>query len=157
MKQKNQVSILVADDDVEDCQMIKEALQESRLINQLHFVHNGEELMQYLNHQGKFNDRNKYPRPGIILLDLNMPKMDGREALIKIKSNPKLRSIPVIVLTTSSAEEDIERVYNVGVNSFITKPVEFNSLVQILKDIGHYWFEIVELPENLEKDSNECK
>lgn len=157
MRQKKLVPILVADDDVEDCQMIKEALRESRLVNQLHFVHNGEELMQYLNHQGKFSDRNEYPLPGLILLDLNMPKMDGREALIEIKGNPKLRSIPVIVLTTSRAEEDIERVYNVGVNSFITKPIEFNSLVQIMRDLGRYWFEIVELPENCEKDLNERK
>lgn len=153
MKLKSQVPILIADDDMDDCQMIREALQESRLLNELHFVTNGEELMDYLHHKGKFEDRSKHPLPGFILLDLNMPKKDGREALKEIKSDPKLRQIPVVVLTTSQAEEDVFRTYNLGVNSFITKPVAFNSLVQIMKDLGRYWFEIVELPENHEKTS----
>ena len=151
MKVRNQVPILVADDDPDDCQMIREALQESRLLNELHFVGNGEELMNYLNHQGHFEDQSKHPLPGLILLDLNMPKKDGREALKEIKSDPKLRQIPVVVLTTSKAEEDIFRTYNLGVNSYITKPVAFNSLVQIMRDLGRYWFEIVELPENGDK------
>lgn len=148
MKPKNRVPILIADDDMDDCQMIKEALIESRLLNDLHFVNDGEELMDYLEHRGKFEDHKKYPTPGIILLDLNMPKKDGREALKEIKSNPNLRQIPVIVLTTSKAEEDIFRTYNLGVNSFITKPVAFESLVQIMKELGRYWFEIVELPDS---------
>ena len=153
MKSKKQVPILIADDDQDDCKMIKEALQESRLLNELHFVSDGEELMNYLMHKGKFEDQVKYPLPGLILLDLNMPKKDGREALKEIKGNPELRQIPVVVLTTSQAEEDIFRTYNSGVNSFITKPVAFNSLVQIMKDLGRYWFEVVELPENHEKES----
>lgn len=140
---KNPVPILIADDDLDDCQMIKEAFQESRLLNELHFVHNGEELMSYLQFKNTQD-----PVPGLILLDLNMPKKDGREALKEIKNNPRLRQIPIVVLTTSQAEEDILRTYNLGVNSFITKPVAFSSLVQIMKDLGHYWFEIVELPEN---------
>lgn len=146
-KLKNQVPILVADDDLDDCQMIKEALQESRLLNEVHFVHDGEELMDYLNNKGKYSDQTKYPQPGLILLDLNMPKKDGREALKEIKTNSIYRQIPTVVLTTSKAEEDIYRTYNLGVNSFITKPVAFNSLVNIMSDLGRYWFELVELPE----------
>ncbi len=144
---KSQIPILVADDDVDDCEMIKDALKESRLLNELHFVRDGEELMAYLNHRGKYEDKGKYPLPGLILLDLNMPKKDGREALKEIKGNERLRQIPVVVLTTSRAEEDVFRTYNLGVNSFITKPVAFEALVQIMKDLGRYWFEIVELPE----------
>ncbi len=144
---KSQVPILIADDDIDDCQMIREALIESRLLNQLHFVQDGEELMNYLRHEGKFEDRNNFPLPGLILLDLNMPRMDGREALKAIKSDATLRQIPVVVLTTSQAEEDVFRTYNLGVNSFITKPVAFEALVQIMRDLGRYWFEIVELPD----------
>ncbi len=146
IKIKNQVPILIADDDKEDCEMIREAFQESRLLNQLFFVHDGEELMSYLKHEGKYEDRTQYPMPGLILLDLNMPKKDGREAIHEIKSSDELRQIPIVVLTTSQAEEDVFRTYNLGVNSLITKPVDFTSLVQIMKDLGHYWFEIVKLP-----------
>ncbi|OFZ31080.1 MAG: two-component system response regulator [Bdellovibrionales bacterium RIFCSPHIGHO2_01_FULL_40_29] len=143
---KNPVPILVADDDLDDCQMIKEALQESRLLNEIHFVHDGEQLLKYL----QFENLKEFPIPGLILLDLNMPKKDGREALKEIKSNPKLRQIPVVVLTTSKAEEDILRTYNLGVNSFITKPIAFKDLVQTMTDLGRYWFEIVELPDRSE-------
>lgn len=143
---KKQVPILIADDDMDDCEMIRDALKESRLLNELYFVKDGEELMNYLHHQGKYEDRNKYPKPGLILLDLNMPRKDGREALKEIKCDENLRQIPVVVLTTSQAEEDVLRTYNLGVNSFITKPVAFEGLVQIMKDLGQYWFKIVELP-----------
>lgn len=146
---KSQVPILIADDDFDDCQMIKEALEESCLLNDTHFVKDGEELLNYLRHVGKYEDKMKHPLPGLILLDLNMPKKDGREALKEIKSDPNLRRIPVVVLTTSQAEEDIYRTYNLGVNSFITKPIAFEKLVQIMRDLGRYWFEIVELPENV--------
>lgn len=151
MKIKNQVPILIADDDHDDCQMIKEALHESRLLNQLHFVHNGEELMKHLNRMIE----KCHPLPGLILLDLNMPKMDGREALKEIKSHPLLRQIPVVVLTTSKAEEDIFKTYNLGVNSFITKPIAFDSLVQTMRDLGRYWFEIVELPDPNPRSEND--
>ncbi len=144
---KNQVPILVADDDLDDCQMIEDAFRESHLLNQLHFVHDGEDLIQYLHRIGKFEKNSNEPLPGLILLDLNMPKKDGREALKEIKSDSKLRQIPVVVLTTSKAEEDIYRTYDLGVNSYITKPVSFLSLVQVTKDLGRYWFEIVELPD----------
>lgn len=126
--------------------LAKDALEESRLANEVHFVEDGEELMNYLNNKGKYADKEKYSKPGIILLDLNMPKVDGREALKEIKANAHLRSIPIVVLTTSKAEEDILKTYNLGVNSFITKPVSFESLVNVMKTLCKYWFEIVELP-----------
>ena len=144
---KRSVPILIADDDEDDRDMIRDALKESRLLNNLHCVKDGEELLDYLHHRDKFEDQIKNPLPGLILLDLNMPRMDGREALREIKTNPNLRQIPVVVLTTSQAEEDIFRTYELGVNSFITKPVSFESLVKVMKAIGHYWFDIVELPD----------
>ena len=155
--QKNLVPILIADDDIDDCEMIRDALKESRLLNDLYFVKDGEDLMSYLHHQGKYEDREKYPQPGLILLDLNMPRKDGREALKEIKGDEHLRQIPVVILTTSQAEEDIFRTYNLGVNSFITKPVAFENLVQIMRDLGQYWFKIVELPDSNSERKNECK
>ncbi len=143
----SKVPILIADDDNEDCEMIRDALKESRLLNQLFFVKDGEELMDFLNHRGKYEDESKFPVPGLILLDLNMPRKDGRESLREIKEDPKLRQIPVVVLTTSEAEEDVYKTYNLGVNSFVTKPVSFDSLVMVMQNLGKYWFEIVELPK----------
>lgn len=140
------ITILIADDDADDRLMIRDALEENRLANDVKFVENGEELMDYLLRRGKYKSGAQSPRPGLILLDLNMPKMDGREALKEIKNDKNLRGIPVVVLTTSKAEEDIYRTYHLGVNSFITKPVTFDSLVTITRDLGRYWFEIVELP-----------
>jgi len=141
-----QISLLIADDDAEDRMLLKDAFGESRVSNHIHFVENGEELMKYLRREGKYADAHENPRPGLILLDLNMPKKDGREALQEIKSDPELRDIPVVVLTTSKTEEDVVRSYGLGVNSFISKPVTFDSLVTIVRDLGRYWFEIVELP-----------
>jgi len=140
------VTILMADDDEDDCMLAREALAESRLANDLHFVQDGEELMDYLYRRGQFIEHSSSPRPGLILLDLNMPKKDGREALREIKTDPNLRQIPIVVLTTSKSEEDMYRSYDLGANSFITKPVTFSSLVEVMKTIGKYWFEIVELP-----------
>ncbi|WP_347160033.1 response regulator [Pontibacter chitinilyticus] len=147
MSDKRSIVILIADDDAEDRMLVKDALEESRLKNNIHFVENGEELMDYLHHRGKFADKVAYPTPGLILLDLNMPKKDGREALKEIKEDEHLRLIPVVVLTTSKAEEDILRTYDLGVSSFITKPVTFASLVDVMKTLSKYWFEIVELPK----------
>ncbi|MDX2003584.1 MAG: response regulator [Chitinophagales bacterium] len=144
-KQAHPITILMADDDEDDKMLTKEALTENRLANDLHFVQDGEELMDYLKQQGKFSDKNA-PKPDLILLDLNMPRKDGREALREIKSNPEFKRIPVVILTTSKAEEDIIKSYDLGVNSFITKPVTFNDLVRITKTLGDYWFEIVKLP-----------
>jgi CheY-like chemotaxis protein len=146
MNNRRPITILLADDDADDRMMASDALEESRLANDLRCVEDGEELMDYLHRRGKYAPPNNAPRPGLILLDLNMPRKDGREALKEIKAEPELRSIPVIVLTTSKAEEDIYRTYDLGVNSFITKPVNFESLVAVMKALGKYWFEIVELP-----------
>lgn len=140
------INILIAEDDEDDRLLMEEALVENNLLNNFYFVENGEELMDYLYHRGIYQDSQKFPRPNIILLDLNMPKKDGREALKEIKADQNLRSIPIIVLTTSQAEEDILRSYDLGVNSFITKPVTFDLLVNVMKTFTQYWFEIVELP-----------
>ena len=137
--------VLYADDDPEDRMLARDALEEAKSGNELRFVEDGEELLDYLCHRGRFNGRNA-PTPDIILLDLNMPKKDGREALREIKENPRLRHIPVIVLTTSKAEEDILRTYDLGVSSYISKPVHFDGLVEAMKTLQRYWFEIVKLP-----------
>ena len=144
---KRPIIILIADDDAEDRMLVHDALEEARLKNDIHFVENGEELVDYLHNRGRFADKDKFPTPGLILLDLNMPKKDGREALKEIKADPHLRLIPIVVLTTSKAEEDILRTYDLGVSSFITKPVTFTALVDVMRTLSKYWFEIVELPK----------
>lgn len=141
------IIILMADDDADDRMLTKEALEESRVLNELHFVEDGEELMDYLTRRGKYSDMADSPRPGLILLDLNMPKKDGREALKEIKADPDLRRIPIVVMTTSQAEEDVFRSYDFGASSFITKPVTFDRLVELMKALGNYWVEFVELPD----------
>jgi len=140
------ITILLADDDPEDRMLTREALQESRCANKLDTVVDGEELLDYLHRRGKFAILNGVPLPGLILLDLNMPRKDGRTALQEIKSDPRLRRIPIVVLTTSKAEEDIYRSYDLGVNSFISKPVKFEGLVELMKTVSYYWVEIVKLP-----------
>jgi len=145
------ITILMADDDADDRRLTKDALDESRLANDLRFVENGEELLEYLRRKGKYADAEDAPRPGLILLDLNMPRMDGRTALKEIKADPELRQIPITVLTTSKADEDIFRSYDLGVNSYIVKPVTFEALVDILQTLEKYWFEIVELPPNFSR------
>jgi CheY-like chemotaxis protein len=139
------VVILMADDDADDRLLAQDALAECRLANDLHFVENGEELMDYLVRRGKYSKANA-PRPGLILLDLNMPRKDGREALREIRADPELKRIPVVVLTTSKADTDISKIYDLGANSFIAKPVSFDSLVNVMKIIGSYWLDIVQLP-----------
>lgn len=145
MTRNKPIVILMAEDDPDDRLLAKEALEESQLVNQIYFVADGIELLDYLKKRGEYADK-PAPRPGVILLDLNMPRVDGREALERIKTDPDLRSIPVIVLTTSKAEEDILRSYQLGVNGFITKPVSFEGLVSVMGGLGKYWFQIVELP-----------
>lgn len=140
------VVILMADDDADDRAFTKAALDESRIVNDLHFVEDGEMLMDYLHQRGAFAAPVAAPRPSLILLDLNMPKKDGREALAEIKSDAELRRIPIVVLTTSKAEEDVLRSYDLGANSFISKPVTFGGLVAVMRELGRYWFEIVEQP-----------
>jgi CheY-like chemotaxis protein len=138
-------TILLADDDEEDRELARDALQDSRLANEMKFVVDGQDLLDYLRHEGRWAQEDS-PRPGIILLDLNMPKMDGREALAEIKADDSLRRIPIVVLTTSKDEADVLRTYDLGVSSFITKPVTFGGLVDVMKTWTQYWFEIVELP-----------
>jgi CheY-like chemotaxis protein len=141
------VTILMADDDEEDRDFTRDALQNAHLANEMRFVVDGQDLMDYLRCEGIYADGViDAPRPGVILLDLNMPKKDGREALAEIKSDDELRRIPVVVLTTSKDEEDIFRTYDLGVNSFITKPVTFTGLVEVMRTWQRYWFELVELP-----------
>ncbi|KXX71466.1 response regulator [Flammeovirga sp. SJP92] len=144
-------TILYADDDPEDRMLTEEAFEEafaqkSNLSIQLQFVEDGEELMSYLQNNGKYNDNSKYPTPDLILLDLNMPKKDGRECLKEIKNNDHLKKIPVVVLTTSNDEEDVIKTYNLGVSSFITKPVTFESMVEVVESLNKYWFQVVRLP-----------
>lgn len=142
----NPVTILLAEDDDDDYFLTRQAFEEAHIANTLRRVCDGEELLDYLTRQGEFRAHEDAPSPALILLDLNMPRMDGREALRIIKSRPGLRHVPVVVLTTSKAEEDIIRSYQLGVNSFISKPVTFQGLVEAIKVLGRYWFEIVELP-----------
>ena len=144
------ITILMADDDADDRRLTQEALEESHLLNQMRFVENGEELMDYLRHQGKYAPPADAPRPGLILLDLNMPRKDGRSVLKEIKSDPDLRTLPVVVLTTSKADEDVYKSYDLGVNSYIVKPVTFEALVDILQTLEKYWFQIVMLPPTKE-------
>ena len=145
------IVILLADDDEEDRMLACDALAESRLSNDITCVTDGEDLMDYLRRRGKYAPPAEAPRPGLILLDLNMPKKDGREALREIKSDPELRQISVVVLTTSKAEEDIYSCYDSGASSFITKPITFEGLVEVMKGLGRYWFEIVDLPREHEQ------
>jgi CheY-like chemotaxis protein len=138
--------ILIADDDPDDRLLVKEAFEESEWKNPLHFVADGVELLDYLFRRGVYRDFAGDPLPDLILLDLNMPRKNGIEALEEIKNEPKLKTIPIIIFTTSKAEEDILRSYNLGVNSFITKPVSFDLLTELTQTLTKYWFEIVELP-----------
>lgn len=143
------IPILIADDDEEDRTLARDALTEARLANDLRFVNDGEELMQYLRCEGRYAAPGAAPRPGLLLLDIQMPKRDGFECLREIRADPMLRQLPVVVLTTSRAEADIFRSYDLGVNSFVSKPVTFDGLVDAMRTIGRYWFEIVALPPDV--------
>ncbi len=146
-KSRIPVTILLCDDDEEDRRLTQQALEKAHISNNVESVEDGEQLLDYLYQRGAYaGETGAAPRPGLILLDLNMPKMDGREALKIIKSDPTLRDIPVVILTTSSFDQDILRSYELGVNSFITKPVTFTGLVDAMNVLGRYWLEIVELP-----------
>ena len=147
MTHANKVApILMAEDDRDDCVMTEKALKENRGANPLVIVSDGEELLDYLYQRGKYSDPDKAAKPCFILLDLNMPKMDGREALRIIKADERHRKIPVVIMTTSKAEEDILVSYNEGANSYIIKPVTFEGLVGVIKSLKDYWLAVVELP-----------
>lgn len=147
------IRIVVADDDADDRMMIKDAFDESKLANPVDFVEDGLQLLDYLNRRGNYTHLAGQPFPGFILLDLNMPRMDGRSALKAIKESAEMHRIPIIILTTSKAEEDIVKTYNLGVNSFICKPVSFDKLVDIVRTVGHYWIEIVALPPECKRQA----
>lgn len=136
--------ILIAEDDPDDRLLTREAFSESRLPNRVDFVHDGEELLDYLHHRPPYDDAQRYPLPGLILLDLNMPRMDGRETLSALKADPLLCHIPVIMLSTSSDEEDIRRSYAAGVDSFISKPTSFSGLLEVVRSLGGYCLETIE-------------
>jgi CheY-like chemotaxis protein len=140
------ITILLAEDDEEDRYLIGEALDEGRVPNHLYVVEDGEQLLDYLYRRGKFADSEQWPDPDLILLDLNMPRKDGREVLEEIKVDPGLRRTPIVVLTTSRAQEDIARSYNQGVSGFVTKPVTFRELMEVMKTIGAYWGKTSTLP-----------
>ena len=150
MDKKSSIVILMADDDKEDCDFAKKALKKSRLSNKINYVNDGEELMDYLHRRGSYKDPKLSPTPGVILLDLNMPKKDGREALAEIKADPVLKEIPVVVLTTSEDDVDVHRAYDLGANSYITKPVNMDGMVKVMTMLGKYWFDIVTLPNGEE-------
>ncbi len=141
-----EITILIADDDADDRLFIQDAFDEKGVSNPIAFVKDGEELMDYLHRRGAYEHLKNTPLPGIILLDLNMPRKDGLTALKEIKADEVLQRIPVVVLTTSKANEDIVGTYGLGVNSFITKPVTFEALGEMVKTLTRYWFEIVALP-----------
>lgn len=145
-KLNNKVTILMADDDPDDQILLQEALKENNIPNSVCFVENGEELIDFLNKRGKFEGVEF--TPGLILLDLNMPKMDGRQALKLLKADPILKKIPIVVLTTSRADSDILECYDLGVNSFVSKPVNFAELVEVTREISNYWLGTVTLPES---------
>jgi CheY-like chemotaxis protein len=140
------ITILMADDEASDCLIVKNAVEKAHLHNDLRFVANGVELMDYLNRRGKYAKASDAPRPGLILLDLNMPRKDGREALAEIKADPNLARIPVVVMTASKADEDFWRARDLGADMYLVKPVTFETLINVTKSLGRYWFEIVEMP-----------
>ncbi|WP_295696012.1 response regulator [uncultured Maricaulis sp.] len=147
MSDENQLfTILMVDDDPDDRLLFKEACEEVRLRNPLDFLENGEQLVDYLKRRGNYADREGAPFPGIILLDLNMPLKDGREALEEIKADAELRHIPIIVLTTSKDEDDILSSYGLGASSYIVKPISLDRLMRVVNSIGEYWVQIVEVP-----------
>jgi len=145
-------TILMADDDAEDCILVRDALNETGHSYDLNFVRDGEELFDYLCHRGEYETGQNAPRPNLILLDLKMPRKDGRETLQELKTDPRFRDIPVVALTTSSANDDVEFSYGVGVNSYVTKPTSFRELVEMVDVLGKYWFEVVKLPHNAHHD-----
>ncbi len=145
-KRRKRITILMAEDETDDQILMRRALGESRLLHELYIVKDGEELLDYLYHRRQYSELAIAPRPDLILLDLYLPKIDGKEALQAIKADPKLRRIPIVVLTSSRAEEDIRHSYELGASSYLTKPMTFELLVEAVNTLGDYWFDIVELP-----------
>lgn len=143
MTRTNPIEVLLVEDDPGDVLMTREALAESKVLNELHVVSDGEEALRFLRREGEYTDA---PRPDLVLLDLNLPRIDGRSVLREVKSDPELRRIPVVVLTTSKAEEDIVRSYDLHANAFVTKPVDFDRFVEVIRQIDNFYITIVSLP-----------
>lgn len=137
------VEILLVEDNQPDVELTQEALEENKVRNNLHVVTDGESAMEFLRGEGKYSDK---PRPDLILLDLNLPRKDGREVLAEVKADPGLKTIPVVILTTSQAEEDILRSYELQANCYVTKPVKLSEFIKVVQSIDHFWLSIVELP-----------
>jgi len=148
MKSLKLIPILLIEDDPDDIEITRRAFKKGNLLNPLYVVRDGEEAMEYLNKEGRYIDKTSAPRPGLILLDLNMPRMDGREVLKRIKKDDCLRRIPTVVLTTSKQEEDVIRSYDCGANTYISKPLCFNDFIDALQIIGKYWLALAEIPAN---------
>ena len=146
MSINNAIVIVMADDDPADVRLTQKALEECQLKNDFRHVSDGRELLDYLKRSGRYADPASSPRPGLILLDLNMPGMDGRTALGEIKADHDLRRIPVVILSTSKADEDVLKSYDLGANSFVSKPVTFDGLVEVMRTLDTYWFQLVALP-----------
>jgi len=138
-----QIEVLLVEDDPGDILMTREAFEDYKVRNHLHVVHDGAEAMAYLRNEGEYADA---PRPDLVLLDLNLPRMDGREVLQAIKSDPDLASIPVVVLTTSEAEEDVLRSYSLHANAYVTKPVDFERFIKVVREIDDFFVTVVRLP-----------
>jgi CheY-like chemotaxis protein len=143
---RKRITILLAEYELAEQSLMEQALKRSRLLNELYIVKDGEELLDYLHHRRQYSEIASSPRPDLILLDWHLPQIEGSEALKAIKADPNLRRIPIVVLTSSSAQEDIRRSYELGASSYLIKPVAFDSLVEAVNTLGEYWFDIVELP-----------
>jgi len=142
--------ILLVEDSAEDVEATTRALRKAGLANPIHHCVDGEEALDYLKRRGKYSDAAMAPRPGVVLLDLNLPGIDGRQVLSEAKADPELKRIPMIILTTSSDERDIQRCYESGANSYVKKPVDLEGFLQSIQRLSDYWFEVVILPKNAE-------
>ena len=139
------IRILLVDDNEADVRLATEALKAAKVANSIHVVHDGVEALEYLRRQGAYATA---PRPDLILLDLNMPRKNGRQVLVELKSDPDLRNIPVVVLTTSSDEEDVVKSYDLHANCYIVKPVSFDGLIKVVKSLDEFWLSVVCLPRS---------
>jgi two-component system, chemotaxis family, response regulator Rcp1 len=139
----NSIDILIVEDNKGDARLIEEVFNQNKVFNSLNFVNDGVEAMDFLYARGKYK---KMPKPDLIILDLNLPRKDGREVLAEIKADDNLKSIPVVIMTISQAEEDILRSYNLHANCYVTKPLDLKQFIKVVKSIENYWFSVVKLP-----------
>ncbi len=142
--------ILLVEDDPGDQEITRRSLAKAKLKNDLFIVEDGEQALDYLFRRGAYTDPAVSPRPDLVLLDLNLPKIDGRQVLEEIRKTPELKRLVVVIMTTSQQEADIVRSYELGVNSYVTKPMDFDQFSKVIQDIGHYWFQVVVLPQERE-------